>query len=150
MTGWRIGYCGGPADVIGGMKKVQSQSTSNASSISQVATIAALSGPRDEINAMVEQYKLRHDYLCKALNNINGFKTSPGTGAFYLFPDVKDVIEKKGFSDDVDLSQYLIEEANVAVIPGSAFGSEGYIRLSYATSLDLIKKAVKRISNALN
>ena len=150
MTGWRIGYCGGPADVIGGMKKVQSQSTSNASSISQAATIAALNGSKDEIYSMVEQYKLRHDYLCTALNDIDGFKTTPGTGAFYLFPDVKNVIEKKGFSDDVELSQYLIEKANVAVVPGSAFGSQGYIRLSYATSLELIKEAVNRISNSLD
>ena len=150
MTGWRIGYCGGPSDVISGMKKVQSQSTSNASSISQAAAIAALNGSKDEIYSMVEQYKLRHDYLCSALNDIDGFKTTPGTGAFYLFPDVKNVIEKKGFSDDVELSQYLIEKANVAVVPGSAFGSPGYIRLSYATSLELIKEAVNRISNSLN
>ena len=142
MTGWRIGYCGGPTDVIGAMKKVQSQSTSNPSSISQAATIAALNGSKDEIYTMVEQYKIRHDYLCSALNAIEGFKTSPGTGAFYLFPDVKNVIEKKGFSDDVELSEYLIESANVAVVPGSAFGSKGYIRLSYATSLENIKEAV--------
>ena len=150
MTGWRIGYCGGPSDVIGGMKKVQSQSTSNASSISQAAAIAALNGSKDEIQSMVEQYKLRHDYLCSALNDIDGFKTTPGTGAFYLFPDVTNVIEQKGFSDDVELSQYLIEKANVAVVPGSAFGSPGYIRLSYATSLELIKEAVNRISNSLD
>ena len=150
MTGWRIGYCGGPSDVIGGMKKVQSQSTSNASSISQAAAITALNGSKDEIYSMVEQYKLRHDYLCAALNDIDGFKTTPGTGAFYLFPDVTNVIEQKGFADDVELSQYLIEKANVAVIPGSAFGSPGYIRLSYATSLELIKEAVKRISNSLD
>ena len=150
MTGWRIGYCGGPSDVIGGMKKVQSQSTSNASSISQAAAIAALNGSKDEIYSMVEQYKLRHDYLCSALNDIDGFKTTPGTGAFYLFPNVSNVIEKKGFSDDVELSQYLIEKANVAVVPGSAFGSPGYIRLSYATSLELIKEAVNRISNSLD
>ena len=150
MTGWRIGYCGGPSDVIGGMKKVQSQSTSNASSISQAAAIAALNGSKDEIYSMVEQYKLRHDYLCTALNDIDGFKTTPGTGAFYLFPDVTNVIEQKGFSDDVELSQYLIEKANVAVVPGSAFGSPGYIRLSYATSLELIKEAVNRISNSLD
>ena len=150
MTGWRIGYCGGPTDVIGAMKKVQSQSTSNPSSISQAATIAALNGSKDEIYAMVEQYKLRHDYLCNALNDIDGFKTSPGSGAFYLFPDVKNVIENKGFSDDVELSQYFIEEAKVAVIPGSAFGSKGYIRLSYATSHEQIKEAVERISNSLN
>ena len=150
MTGWRIGYCGGPTDVIGGMKKVQSQSTSNPSSISQAATIAALNGSKDEIYTMVEQYKIRHDYLCSALNAIEGFKTSPGTGAFYLFPDVKNVIENKGFSDDVELSEYLIESANVAVVPGSAFGSKGYIRLSYATSLENIKEAVERISKSLS
>ena len=150
MTGWRIGYCGGPTDVIGGMKKVQSQSTSNPSSISQAATIAALNGSKDEIYKMVEQYKIRHDYFCDALNSIKGFKTSPGTGAFYLFPDVKDVIDEKGFSDDVELSEYLIESANVAVVPGSAFGSKGYIRLSYATSLENIKEAVERISKSLS
>ena len=150
MTGWRIGYCGGPTDVIGAMKKVQSQSTSNPSSISQAATIAALNGSKDEIYTMVEQYKIRHDYLCSALNAIEGFKTSPGTGAFYLFPDVKNVIENKGFSDDVELSEYLIESANVAVVPGSAFGSKGYIRLSYATSLENIKQAVERISKSLS
>ncbi len=149
MTGWRIGYCGGPADVIGAMKKVQSQSTSNPSSISQAATVAALNGSKDEVFSMVEQYKLRHDYFCSALNNIEGFKTSPGTGAFYLFPDVKNVIEKKGFSDDVELSEYLIETANVAVVPGSAFGSIGYIRLSYATGLEQIKEAVERIKKSL-
>lgn len=149
MTGWRIGYCGGPADVIGAMKKVQSQSTSNPSSISQAATVAALNGSKDEVFSMVEQYKLRHDYFCSALNDIEGFKTSPGTGAFYLFPDVKNVIEKKGFSDDVELSEYLIETANVAVVPGSAFGSIGYIRLSYATGLEQIKEAVERITKSL-
>ena len=150
MTGWRIGYCGGPTDVIGAMKKVQSQSTSNPSSISQAATIAALNGSKDEIYTMVEQYKIRHDYLCSALNAIDGFRTSPGTGAFYLFPDIKNVIENKGFSDDVELSEYLIESANVAVVPGSAFGSKGYIRLSYATSLENIKEAVERISKSLS
>ena len=118
--------------------------------ISQAAAIAALNGPMDEVYQMVEQYRLRHDYLCSALNNINGFKTSPGTGAFYLFPDVKNVIEKKGFSDDVELSEYLIEKAHVAVVPGSAFGSNGYVRLSYATSLEQIKDAVDRISKSLD
>ena len=144
MTGWRIGYCGGPANIVGAMKKVQSQSTSNPSSISQAATIAALNGSKDEIYGMVEQYKIRHDYLFSALNDIKG------TGAFYLFPDVKSAIENKGFSDDVEFSEYLIETANVAVVPGSAFGSAGYIRLSYATSLNQIEDAVERISKSLD
>lgn len=150
MTGWRIGYCGGPANVVGAMKKVQSQSTSNPSSISQAATIAALDGPKDEIYEMVEQYKIRHDYLFSALNAINGFKASPGTGAFYLFPDVKSAIKNMGFSDDIEFSEYLIETANVAVVPGSAFGSAGYIRLSYATSLNQIEDAVERITKSLD
>ena len=150
MTGWRIGYCGGPANIVAAMKKVQSQSTSNPSSISQAATIAALNGPKDEIYGMVEQYKIRHDYLFSALNDIEGFIVSPGTGAFYLFPDVKSAIENKGFSDDVEFSEYLIETANVAVVPGSAFGSAGYIRLSYATSLNQIEDAVERISKSLD
>ena len=150
MTGWRIGYCGGPANVVGAMKKVQSQSTSNPSSISQAATIAALDGPKDEIYEMVEQYKIRHDYLFSALNAINGFKASPGTGAFYLFPDVKSAIKNMGFSDDIEFSEYLIETANVAVVPGSAFGSSGYVRLSYATSLEQIEDAVDRISKSLD
>lgn len=150
MTGWRIGYCGGPANVVGAMKKVQSQSTSNPSSISQAATIAALDGPKDEIYEMVEQYKIRHDYLFSALNAINGFKASPGTGAFYLFPDVKSAIKNIGFSDDIEFSEYLIETANVAVVPGSAFGSSGYVRLSYATSLEQIEDAVDRISKSLD
>ena len=149
MTGWRIGYCGGPANVVGAMKKIQSQSTSNPSSISQAATIAALNGPKDGIYEMVEQYKIRHDYLFSALNDINGFKASPGTGAFYLFPNVKSAIKNKGFSDDIEFSEYLIEKANVAVVPGSAFGSPGYIRLSYATSLEQLEHAVDRISKSL-
>ena len=96
------------------------------------------------------QYKIRHDYLFSALNDIQGFKASIGTGAFYLFPDVKSAIEKKGFSDDVEFSEYLIETANVAVVPGSAFGSAGSIRLSYATSLNQIEDAVERISKSLD
>ena len=132
------------------MKEVKSQGTSNPSSISQAATIAALDGPKDEIYEMVEQYKIRHDYLFSALNAINGFKASPGTGAFYLFPDVKSAIKNMGFSDDIEFSEYLIETANVAVVPGSAFGSSGYVRLSYATSLEQIEDAVDRISKSLD
>ena len=98
---------------------------------------------------MVTEYKKRHDYMCDALNQIEGFKTSPGTGAFYLLPEVQQALEKKGFSDDVEFSSFLIEEANVAVIPGSAFGAKGYIRISYATSMELLKQSVVRIKNSL-
>jgi len=149
MTGWRIGYCGGPKSIVNAMKKVQGQSTSNPSSISQVAAIAALNGPHDAVNMMVGEYKKRHDYLCDALNKINGFNTSPGTGAFYLFPEVSSVIESKGFADDIEFSSFLIDQANVAVIPGSAFGAEGCIRISYATSMELLKESIARIKSSI-
>ena len=149
MTGWRIGYCGAPKSIVQGMKKIQGQSTSNPSSISQVAAIAALNGPHDAVNMMVGEYKKRHDYLCDALNKINGFNTSPGTGAFYLFPEVSSVIESKGFADDIEFSSFLIDQANVAVIPGSAFGAEGCIRISYATSMELLKESIARIKSSL-
>ena len=149
MTGWRIGYCGGPKSIVKAMKKVQGQSTSNPSSISQVAAIAALNGPHDAVNMMVGEYKKRHDYLCDALNKINGFNVSPGTGAFYLFPEVSSVIESKGFADDIEFSSFLIDQANVAVIPGSAFGAEGCIRISYATSMELLKESIARIKSSI-
>ena len=149
MTGWRIGYCGGPKSIVKAMKKVQGQSTSNPSSISQVAAIAALNGPHDAVNMMVNEYKKRHDYLCDALNKINGFNVSPGTGAFYLFPEVSSVIESKGFADDIEFSSFLIDQANVAVIPGSAFGAEGCIRISYATSMELLKESIARIKSSI-
>ncbi len=149
MTGWRIGYCGAPESIVKGMKKVQGQSTSNPSSISQVAAIAALNGSHDVIKMMVDEYKKRHDYMCDALNEINGFNTSPGTGAFYLFPQVRSVIESKGFADDIEFSSFLIDQANVAVIPGSAFGAEGSIRISYATSMELLKESISRIKSSL-
>ena len=149
MTGWRIGYCGASESIVKGMKKVQGQSTSNPSSISQVAAIAALNGSHDVLKMMVDEYKKRHDYMCDALNEINGFNTSPGTGAFYLFPEVRSVIECKGFADDIEFSSFLIEQANVAVIPGSAFGAEGSIRISYATSMELLKESISRIKSSL-
>ena len=149
MTGWRIGYCGAPESIVKGMKKVQGQSTSNPSSISQVAAIAALNGSHDVVKMMVDEYKKRHDYMCDALNEINGFNTSPGTGAFYLFPEVRSVIESKGFADDIEFSSFLIDQANVAVIPGSAFGAEGSIRISYATSMELLKESISRIKSSL-
>ena len=149
MTGWRIGYCGAPKSIVKAMKKVQGQSTSNPSSISQVAAIAALNGPHDAVNMMVGEYKKRHDYLCDALNKINGFNVSPGTGAFYLFPEVSSVIESKGFADDIEFSSFLIDQANVAVIPGSAFGAEGCIRISYATSMELLKESIARIKSSI-
>ena len=149
MTGWRIGYCGGPTDVVKAMKKIQGQSTSNASSISQVAATAALNGSHDEVLGMVKEYKNRHQYLCEALNSLDGFKAVPGTGAFYLFPNVNEAIEALGMKDDLEFSEYLLETAGVAVVPGTAFGAKGYIRISYATSMDALEESISRIKKVL-
>ena len=149
MTGWRIGYCGAPASIVKGMKKVQGQSTSNPSSVSQAAAIAALNGSHDSVKMMVGEYKKRHDYMYDALNEMNGFNTAAGTGAFYLFPEVSSVIKSQGFADDIEFSSFLIDQANVAVIPGSAFGAEGCIRISYATSMELLKESISRIKLSL-
>lgn len=149
MTGWRIGYCGGPTDVVRAMKKIQGQSTSNASSISQVAATAALNGSQDEVLHMVKEYKNRHQYLCEALNSLDGFKAVPGTGAFYLFPNINEAIEALGMKDDLEFSEYLLETAGVAVVPGTAFGAKGYIRISYATSMDALEESISRIKKVL-
>ena len=149
MTGWRIGYCGGPSDVVKAMKKIQGQSTSNASSISQVAATAALNGPHDEVLSMVKEYKKRHEYLCEALNSLDGFNAVPGTGAFYLFPNINGAIESLGMKDDLEFSEYLLENAGVAVVPGTAFGAKGYIRISYATSMATLEEAISRIKKVL-
>ena len=149
MTGWRVGYCGGPKNIVAAMKKIQGQSTSNASSISQAAAVAALNGSHQPVHSMAEEYAKRHTFIFKALNNIQGFKTLAATGAFYTFPEVTSVIKDLNFSDDVEFSDYLLESARVAVVPGSAFGAKGHIRLSFATSMKLIKEAVSRIKDAL-
>ncbi len=145
MTGWRIGYCAGPADIIKAMKKVQSQSTSNPTSISQAASVAALEGSMDCVDEMLVQFKKRHDYIVAALNEIPGFKCIEGAGTFYAFPDISEAIKMKGAKDDTDFSSMLLNEAEVALVPGSAFGAEGYIRLSFATSMDVLEEAIRRI-----
>ena len=150
MTGWRIGYCGGPEKIITAMKKIQGQSTSNASSLSQAAAVVALNGSHQPVRSMAKEYERRHTFIFNALNNIEGFKTVAATGAFYTFPEVTGVIKDLNLSDDIELSDYLIENANVAVVPGSAFGAKGHIRLSFATSMELLKKAITRIEDTLN
>lgn len=150
MTGWRIGYAAGPAKLIGAMKKVQSQSTSNPASISQVAAEAALNGGRDCVLPMVEAFKERHDYVVKTLNEIPGFSCIPADGAFYAFPNVKGAMDKAGIDNDVDFAEKLLLEAGVALVPGSAFGSPGYMRLSFATSMKTLEDALNRIKKALS
>ncbi len=153
MTGWRIGYAAGPRDVVKAMTKIQSQSTSNPASIAQWAAVEALRGPQDFIRTMVEEFDRRRRFLVEALNRIEGMQCRMPTGAFYVFPNVSGIIGKgldgRTIGDSSSLALYLLEEAKVALVPGSAFGAEGYIRISYATSMENIRKAVERIGEAV-
>jgi aspartate aminotransferase len=150
MTGWRIGYAGGPAELIKAMKKVQSQSTSNPTSIAQVAAQAALDGPQDFIRVMVTAFEERHDFVVDRLNRIPGVSCLPTDGTFYLFPNVQELIERlDGIGNDVEFAEFLIEKAGVALVPGSAFGLGGHIRLSIATSMANLEKALERIEAAV-
>ena len=155
MTGWRIGYCGGPENIITAMENVQSQSTSNPTSISQVAAEAALNGDQGCIAPMLKAFKERHAYVVETFNAMPGVKCIPADGAFYAFPDMRVAIEsltKRGVikaANDLALSEYLLEKAGVAVVPGSAFGTEGYVRISFATSMENLKKALQRIHQAI-
>lgn len=149
MTGWRIGYAAGPAKVIGAMKKIQSQSTSNPASISQAAATAALAGDQECVAKMVVEFKKRHDYLVEALNTIKGVTCLPGDGTFYVFPDFSEAIAASSSSNDVELAEQLLSEAGVALVPGSAFGAEGCMRLSFATSMTTLEEAISRIKKVL-
>ncbi|MDD5300215.1 MAG: pyridoxal phosphate-dependent aminotransferase [Gallionella sp.] len=155
MTGWRIGYAAGPENIITAMENVQSQSTSNPTSISQVAAEAALNGDQGCITPMLKAFRERHLFVVNELNKIAGVRCVMAGGAFYAFPDARGAIATlhgKGIiktATDIALSEYLLEYAGVAVVPGSAFGSEGYMRLSFATSMDNLKQALERIAKAL-
>ena len=150
MTGWRIGYAGGPEWLISAMKKIQSQSTSNPASISQAAALEALDGDQTCIQPMVTAFKERHDYVVGRLNKIKGLQCLPSQGAFYSFPNCQEAIAELGLADDLAFAELLITEANVALIPGSAFGAPGYMRLSFATSMENLTKALDRIEQAVN
>ncbi len=155
MTGWRIGYAAGPEAIITAMENVQSQSTSNPTSISQVAAEAALNGDQGCITPMLKAFRERHEFVVNGLNAIPGLKCIKAGGAFYAFPDAREAIatlHRKGTiaeATDIALSEYLLVNAGVAVVPGSAFGSEGYIRLSFATSMENLQNALSRIAAAL-
>jgi len=146
MTGWRIGYAAGPKKIIAAMKKVQSQSTSNPTSISQHAAIAALNGDQSCIDEMVTAFKQRHDYLVDALNQIDGIRCIAGDGTFYTFANVSELMKKANIDTDVAFCEQLLNDVGVALVPGSAFGTEGHCRLSFATDLDTLKQAVQRIA----
>ncbi len=156
MTGWRIGYAAGAENIITAMGNIQSQSTSNPTSISQVAAEAALNGDQSCITPMLKAFRERHTFVVNELNRIPGVSCIKAGGAFYVFPDTREAItalHRKGAikeANDLAFSEYLLVEAGVAVVPGSAFGSEGYIRLSFATSMENLRKALERIAKALS
>ena len=150
MTGWRIGYAAGPAKLIGAMKKVQSQSTSNPNSIAQVAAQAALEGSQECVAMMVSAFKQRHEFVVNALNEIEGVECIRADGTFYAFPSFQKLIDERSeFDDDIALAEFLLQEAGVALVPGSAFGTPGNMRLSFATSLSVLEDAISRIKAAL-
>jgi aspartate aminotransferase len=149
MTGWRIGYAGGPVEIVSAMKTIQSQSTSNPCSVSQAAALAALNGDQSCVAEMCAAYRERHEYVVGALNDIPGFECRKTDGAFYAFPRVTKVLETLGLAGDAEFVAWLLSEADVAVVPGSAFGAPGHVRISFACSLDELKEAVARIRKAL-
>jgi len=153
MTGWRIGYAAGPEHIILGMNKIQSHSTSNACSISQYAAMEAITGSQTAIEMMRTEYKKRRDYLYEELISISGIRCHKSEGAFYLFPNFSKYFHKSTnvlqVENSFDLSMYLLYEGKVAVVPGSAFGAEGFIRISYSTSMEKLIEAVRRIKAAL-
>lgn len=149
MTGWRVGYAGGPREVIKAMKTIQSQITSNPCSVSQVAAAAALDGDQTCMADMLKAYKARSDYLVGALNDIPGFECREGEGAFYAFPKVTEAMAAKGLRSDADLVKQVLEHGDVVMVPGTPFGAPGYVRLSFACSIEALEKAVGRIRAAL-
>ncbi|MAV30342.1 MAG: aspartate aminotransferase [Cycloclasticus sp.] len=150
MTGWRIGYAAGPAELIKAMKKIQSQSTSNPTSISQYAAQAALEGDQSCIGEMLVAFKERHDYVVERLNEIEGISCIASDGTFYCFPDFNAILDRMDEIDnDVDLAEYILEKAGVALVPGSAFGLDGHMRISIATSMENLVNAIDRIAKLL-
>ncbi len=152
MTGWRIGYAAGPKDIVKAIAKIQSQSTTNPSSISQAASVEALSGTQDFIKKRADSFQERRDFVVKSLNDIDGINCLNPDGAFYVFPSCKELMGKKDSSgkeikSDTDFVQSLLENSGVAVVQGSAFGLEGFFRISYATSMENLKKALEKISS---
>jgi len=150
MTGWRIGYAAGPVKLIGAMKKIQSQSTSNPTSIAQFGAEAALNSSQECVAEMVIAFRERHDFVVNALNEIEGVECIAADGTFYAFPSFQAVIDNdERFSNDIELAEFLLMEAGVALVPGSAFGAPGNMRLSFATSMEILEDAIGRIKKAL-
>jgi aspartate aminotransferase len=148
MTGWRLGYAVAHTDIIDAVGKIQSHSTSNPSTIAQAAAVEALNGAEDDAERMHRAYAERRAYFVPALNAIDGFCCADPDGAFYVFPDVRGFFGKGGITDSQSFANYLLDEVRVAVVPGSAFGAEGYVRISYATSMERIREGVARMQRA--
>ena len=149
MTGWRIGYAAGPLELITAMKTIQSQSTSNPCSVSQAAAVEALNGDQSCVTEMTAAYRARHDYVVPALNGIDGFECRAGEGTFYAFPRVRGALDALGMKTDTELVEYLLNKADVACVPGSAFGAPSYLRLSFACSMDSLEESIRRIKRAV-
>jgi aspartate aminotransferase len=150
MTGWRIGYCGGPKEIIAAMSTVQGQSTSNASSISQRASTVALNADQTCVAEMNKAFKARHDFVVARLNAIPGISCLAGAGTFYAFANVEGAMQALGLKDDNEFAEYLLIHAGVAVVPGSGFGAPNHIRISFACSMDTLKDALRRIEQAVS
>jgi aspartate aminotransferase len=150
MTGWRIGYCGGPKEIVAAMSTVQGQSTSNASSISQRASTVALNGDQSKVAEMNKAFKARHDFVVAGLTAIPGISCLPGAGTFYAFAQVEGAMRTLGMKDDNEFAEYLLVHAGVAVVPGSGFGAPNHMRLSFACSKETLEEALRRIRNALS
>ena len=149
MTGWRIGYCGGPKEIVAAMATIQGQSTSNASSISQKAAAAALSGEQQCVAAMNHAFKERRDFVVRALNSMPGVSCLPGDGTFYAFAEVSRAMAALNCREDSEFAELLLQDAGVAVVPGSGFGAPGHVRLSFACSMQTLEKALDRIARIL-
>ena len=149
MTGWRIGYCGGPATIIDAMSTIQSQSTSNPSSIAQKAAVVALNGDQACVAEMNQHFKARHDFFNAGLNALPGFRVLPAAGTFYAWCDVSGAIKNLGLADDHEFAEFLLEKAMVAGVPGTGFGAPGHIRFSFAVSPQTLEKALERMGKAL-
>jgi aspartate aminotransferase len=149
MTGWRIGYCGGPVELVTAMATIQGQSTSNPSSIAQKAAVAALNGDQSCVREMNQHFKQRHDFVVAGLNRLPGVSCLEGAGTFYAFANVEKAIEIVGVSDDAEFAEYLLNHAGVAVVPGSGFGAPGHMRISFACSMQTLEEALRRMDKTL-
>jgi aspartate aminotransferase len=150
MTGWRIGFAAGPAEIIGVMKKIQSQSTSNTCSIAQAAAVEALNGTQTSVEKMCLAFKERHDFVLEAMNQIDGLQMRPCEGTFYSYFNANEVIKKLNLPSDIEFAEFLLNEAQLALVPGTAFGTPGYLRLSYAASMETLQTAIQRIRSAIH